>query len=110
MSTKARLKRLRTVKAVGVAGDTFHVRCLSLRELEALDAYAGDSEGAERRIRYTRALLAAAVCEADGTAVFADGDDPDMQDVPTDALKTLTDAAADLNGMAEETEGDGGNG
>ena len=106
MSTKERFKNAkRTVKAVEVFGETFHIRALTLRELNALDEHAEGTEGTERSYRYAVGMFAAAVCEADGKAVYGGPTDPDISDVPGDYFRELNKAAFALNGMEGDAEG-----
>lgn len=110
MSAKERLKKLRSVSAVEIGGDTFHVRALSLAELDEIDRAVkdcGEVTDAERKVSYARMLLAMSVCEANGDPVFDGHTDPAIDQVNTEALRALTDAAAEANGLSGGDEGNG---
>lgn len=100
MSVKDRLKAKRIVTPVDIGGDTFHVRGLTLGELDACEARAKEfPEGVERKVEFGKCLLAVGVCDETGQPVFADVADRDgMDEIATDVLRALVDKIADVNG------------
>lgn len=108
-TTKERFKSVpRTVRPVVVEGHTFHIRALTLRELDELDAAAEQAEeGPDRGVAYAYGLFAAAVCEADGSKVYTGPSDQDITDVPGDYFRAINKEALKLNGMAKEDDDQG---
>ena len=100
MSVKERLKAKRIVTPVVIAGDTFHVRALTLGELDSIDARAKEfPDDHNRKVAFGTCLAALSVCDENGGKVFDDIADPDVQDISTDVLRDLVDAAAKVNGL-----------
>lgn len=99
-TTRDRLKSKsvpRPIRPVDLpGGEKVHVRDLSVADLRRADARAGDGSADERKIRTVLVLCATALTEADGTRVFPDVTDDDIESVAelsTSQLEAIAAAA-----------------
>lgn len=116
MSLKDRLKELATkavkVKPVAIGEDTFFVRMMSGGQRSEFDIYMSnlnESLGQDKAAMKLRgSVLAATLCEEDGTPLFTLDDTDYLDTLPIDVVDPIFDEAKRLNKIFEKETIKGG--